>query len=446
MSIIIRTAVYGDKTISEGTMVDPEVGCCAESESWLDIIGIGALNLDYIAPRGSFPTQLLERFNAEIGKDHEKLVEDEKVNNFLKSYGTDNLPSPNGDLGGSTFNMVRTIRAMNLGLKIGYVGVVGEPEGHKFIEFFDRQNIDTQYLFRRNYQSSKCFGTFDDKRQRKLMTGRGATRFLVDCIRDKAAETGEFDVPYPSLTGYLASSRWIHITSFHDLHTLEFFREHLVAAKRRNPALRLSFDMGYQYATDRSIEVVEMAKLADFLFFSEPELSEFVQAVDTPGNKIRVENLATRLFTAISSQSQVIALKKRTSTLTMRSFQGQPEISRYWHRPLLGFEIKSDVGAGDVFAGGYVAGHLVPIFDEYGQGPANLATDLVRTKLRLGDDGYDTFPRVTREHIIRRRVRETLNWRQRANLYAPRIAWVFLGIAIGVVADFVFQWLQLLFG
>src|SRR5262245_1725493 len=112
----------------------------------LDVIGIGALNLDYVVAREDVPKSLREKFYPGLHDDEEELAENEKVNECIKEFGLARLRFPNGTMGGSTFNAVRAIAETGMGLKIGYIGMVGLPDGQRFLDYFADRQINTDFL------------------------------------------------------------------------------------------------------------------------------------------------------------------------------------------------------------------------------------------------------------------------------------------------------------
>ena len=92
-------------------------------EKGLDIVGVGAINLDYIASASSkvgetSVSDLPGLF--EWGSEH--AVEEGWISETLARLGIDGLhPS----IGGSSFNVIHALASMRLDLKLGFIGVAG---------------------------------------------------------------------------------------------------------------------------------------------------------------------------------------------------------------------------------------------------------------------------------------------------------------------------------
>jgi hypothetical protein len=98
----------------------------------LDVVGIGALNLDYIASSNSLstqPTSLEARVSGSVADSTplfewgaETLVEEQAIYDQLASV---NAASLDVSLGGSSFNAIFALARMQIGIRLGYVGIAG---------------------------------------------------------------------------------------------------------------------------------------------------------------------------------------------------------------------------------------------------------------------------------------------------------------------------------
>src|SRR5438132_1635225 len=100
---------------------------CADA-SGFDVIGIGSLNIDYVMPSPEVRklnqrelAELMARFQpgAEVWAD-EALIDDTlqllRTRVHWASYG------------GSAFNVIRALSAINIGLRLGFVGIAGTTQ------------------------------------------------------------------------------------------------------------------------------------------------------------------------------------------------------------------------------------------------------------------------------------------------------------------------------
>ncbi len=88
----------------------------------LDLVGIGALNLGYIttARRLRFlEPELVSEFANRFEHGNERPVKEEAINTALSRLGRRVFGR---FLGGSAFNVIHTVAAINVGLRLGCVG------------------------------------------------------------------------------------------------------------------------------------------------------------------------------------------------------------------------------------------------------------------------------------------------------------------------------------
>lgn len=151
----------------------------------LDVVGVGALNLDYLAtasavPVGTETTSLrtrLERLVASSTVPFEwgaEIVVDEKtIYAALEEVSTTSLDAT---LGGSAFNAIFALTQMQLGLRLGYVGVAGRVPipGLSSLAQFGRLGVDHSYV---RYDDTRACGicfSLADRGDRTLLTYPGA--------------------------------------------------------------------------------------------------------------------------------------------------------------------------------------------------------------------------------------------------------------------------------
>jgi|SRR5216683_2756296 len=102
--------------------------------SKLDVVGIGALNLDYIASASALGGQaqslpltarisrLLESGSPPLEWGTEHRVDDRAIHAAIEALSS---ARPDTSLGGSAFNAIYAIAQTQVGLRLGYVGVAG---------------------------------------------------------------------------------------------------------------------------------------------------------------------------------------------------------------------------------------------------------------------------------------------------------------------------------
>src|SRR5262245_45242560 len=103
----------------------------------LDVIGIGALNVDYIGTRSrllQLDPRLVEELRGRFEHGTERPAGAREVDEILSTIGR----SFDTFLGGSAFNVIQGLAALRIGLRLGYVGVMGDAPamGPSFADWF----------------------------------------------------------------------------------------------------------------------------------------------------------------------------------------------------------------------------------------------------------------------------------------------------------------------
>ncbi len=360
-----------------------------------DFVGLGALNIDYILTEKkvrSLNLNLKEIF----GSDFEPGIE-EWINNLqviedrIAKIGSDNFRI---SCGGSAFNTIYAMSFLNQNLKLGFIGIAGKPEDNcDFKEKFKSAKIDDQFVLYDNTQScGKCISYIAT--DRSLQTSEPIARHLGSYL-EKNRE---------NILKYLSQTRFIHITSIFDEETPKTVNNIIKDAKKRNPFLKISVDPGYEYVKSGEPYVKELLSMADFVFLNRKEFEEFGRNND---DLTRAKNI----FNILNSDTHVIVLKTYSSIHVYEKFQDQIYHQRYLNYPTPRFLIKDDTGAGDVFAAGFLAAQVLPVFRGDFTYGIKLGLNMVRQKLNaFGHSNYQKFP------IIVDRLLEELYERKYLNL------------------------------
>ncbi len=342
-----------------------------------ELIAIGALNDDYY---GSFDLRyrLSSSLRADIETRRECLLTDAQIEAELLNIGKAEFGSPTA--GGSSLNTARTVASLGLGIRVGFVGVLGGPAGSELDAATAELDRDPDLLIRRpDLPPGRCL-VFRRGSDSRLLVAPGANVAVTDAFRQ------------PKLPRYLASARWIHVSSFHNRSSLRTLGEAIDAARGLNPALVLSFDPGDEYTerlrgVDESTGregppyVEEFLNRCDYLFLNGKEAKSLARI--SGKGRVDPKILGQAIFKVVGTRCRLVIVKYRESHIIFqrRVFGAEREVlvRRWWH--LLKFGPIDDVGAGDVFAGGFIAAHLRPYFVELGKGPSRLGASLVHARL-----------------------------------------------------------------
>lgn len=361
----------------------------------LDVVGIGALNLDYITRTdGSagqdhqrpLTAQIAELLDGEAPVPEwgtETAVDEATVFAALEAINTSTLQT---SLGGSAFNAVNVLAQLQLGLRLGYVGVAGRVPGPGLsaIHQLDTLGIDHPYVFRDDERlCGICFSLTEDG-DRTLLTHAGANSAMADHL------TRSFD----EVVAYLTTARVVHVTSFLDERTPAVLLAILHAVKEASPDTLISFDPGHVWCTEPTEEILGICAQSDYLLLNHREFHEFggLGEDDTDGD------VAGRMLPRLASARSVIIVKRRTGIHVWRSENGKAVEDFYPQVVLADDQIEDATAAGDVFAAGLLAVLTSDRLQvELG---SLLGMTLARYKLRyVGSHGHGQLAAVTKDFI-----------------------------------------------
>jgi sugar/nucleoside kinase (ribokinase family) len=325
--------------------VNPSGVDVAAPEVTFDVIGFGALNVDYIASASKLSRRLADRVSESVSRfegNNESRATEAAILEVIDQLGSSSLEAA---LGGSAWNTIFTLAQMAVGIRLGYVGVLGQigMMGLSFTHQMDIFGIDRRWVARLPHRPCGMCLSYIDDGERVLLTSPGANLDMNRYLTDHHDE----------IAAYLAGSRMVHVTSFLDSETPVRQWEVLAAAKRLNPALRISFDPGHEWATKPSEPVLGILRLADYIFLNFREFRSLgVYSAGQPDGDV-----ARRLLTRCGPGATVFVTKRydfievfqdRAATMAAERFQlSLPPGSEHF--------LEDATGAGDVFAGAVLA-------------------------------------------------------------------------------------------
>lgn len=412
----------------------------------VDVICIGAINFDYIFSNNKFGGIKKEK---SIDSGEESFVDTKTFDDLLsetKKHSKDYYIS----VGGSALLTLKAIKEISSSLTTAYVGIYGEiPDdtGNKTLihsmEDLNKElktfiDNDSWLFVDQKSKSGRAVVNQFKKTRDFIKIDPGVNSSLYNSIMKNGA--AEF-------VAFLSSAKWIHITSLPNIdHFIEICGL-IMQAKMINKQLRVSIDPGYEYTKLRWMKLKQVLGVADFVFLSEVEYNNVCQnlhinehnKIDRIGKELRQGN----------SHAQVIIVKNQSKTMLI-SLVGDQNYKRiYHHKKLSSFNIMNDTGAGDVFAGGFIAGMLAPTMLSYQPAPINLGATAARAKLKaekwpehLKDISYDFYEKNMKN--------ESRNTKQKAKLFLknPAIS-MLLGAIVGKFLDegidfikMCFEWLS----
>ena len=406
------------------------------TREYVDVIGIGAINYDYMFQcRKMRNKDRIPDNGEEIMGVPMELVEDEISDLYItckKTYTT--------QIGGSALLALKTIRAIDASIKIGFVGACGE------INDFDRRygkslepkselafldNPDWLFYVDRNtYKEQGCINKAVIRLNKSNTRGsikisRGANDLLLDMILQKEDE-GE------SFVEYLAQAKWIHISSLTTFEQFEKIMAYVMKAKNKNRFLKVSIDPGDEYTRMNRSGLQKYLKDVDYVFLNEKELDNLVINEDLPEND-KLIRLSTYFNNPNDVNTKVFIIKRKNSHKLIDFVNRVPYV--YYHRKLAFYKINNDTGSGDCFAGGFIAGMLSEYLIAHQPYAIQLGTLAAKERMKsmLNFSVYENINVEAEKFIMKKYKNGTLNWRQRGLLFFQSK----VDFVIGAVASFV---------
>ncbi|MGW4028394.1 PfkB family carbohydrate kinase [Streptomyces sp. NPDC004838] len=309
----------------------------------VEVIGVGALNVDYIASASRLSQRMAERVHESVARfewNTEGPVDQTTVAKAIERLGSAALDA---SLGGSAWLTIYTLAQLRLDLRLGYVGVAGriETPGLSFLGQMDQLGIDRRWVARRqDLTAGVCLSHLDDV-ERVMLTHPGANFAMADHLRQHA----------DAVASYLAQARLVHVTSFLDERTPGVLSEVLKEAKSRSRGMRISFDPGFDWAQHPTPGVEAILGMADLLFVNHRELKALAGYAVGESDDV----LAARLLER--APATTLFVTKRYDAVDVFRMAGTGLLARRFRlrRPIRESAVEDATGAGDVFAASVLA-------------------------------------------------------------------------------------------
>ncbi len=205
---------------------------------YLDIIGIGAINFDYIffCKELEYKNRRLPEFGQEyLNGSREAIYED--INKLI--YTTEHTHQ----LCGSAFFAIKTAHAIFPELKLSYVGVCGKPTKRELDAGFSADIKEefsfldnTDWLFFDEGDPGIALVRVVKGTRNWIDINTGVNSKLQQYIQNKEKQDGI------DLAEFLSKSKWIHLSSLADFDQFAFLVHKVKKAKEKNPLLRVSLN------------------------------------------------------------------------------------------------------------------------------------------------------------------------------------------------------------
>jgi sugar/nucleoside kinase (ribokinase family) len=227
----------------------------------LDVVGLGALNVDLIAtPAVDAPGRFSDL------EDNETLAHPREIR---RRIAVDEL-DPRAYLGGSAFNAIAMLASLGSGLRPGMVGISTEAidkDGHRHVDRMRELGI-ADVTRRSGGRPGWCLALTEGN-QRRLYTSPEANLDIADYLRSDARPRG-----------VVARARVLHLTSLLEDpdepgsgEVAEAVADFVETVKADNPGLLLSFDPGRTWVDGLGVldDLHRVYALADVLYVSPDE-------------------------------------------------------------------------------------------------------------------------------------------------------------------------------
>ena len=217
-----------------------------------------------------------------------------------------------------------------------------------------------------------------------IKVSEGANSFIIDFIKEKGES---------SFVNFLSQAKWIHVTSFYPFEHFAEIMKYVIKAKENNRFLRVSIDPGSQYTEEERNQLQSFLKVADYVFLSKDEYENLIIGRDLPEN-VQYIKLAAYFNDPENVDANVLVVKHKNRHELIDFINGIPYV--HLHKRIGYFQMYNDTGAGDCFAGGFIAGRLSDKL--IAQQPAAIELGVMAAKARMtSGDSATVYERIGNE-------------------------------------------------
>lgn len=282
----------------------------------MDVIGFGALNVDYIYEVGNLSSIEIGGKACEPGAElFLNPKEFDEATKILKQKAHLASRSP----GGSAANTVVALAKM--GFSTGYIGKVGRDENGQFL-LKNMQGVDTSHILR-NEKSGQTIILLDKVRERTIFV-------LPGCNDELTFKEIDLD--------YAKQAKFVHLTSFAGEIPTDAERE---LVEKIGGEVKISFDPGEIHTQKGLVKMTPVIRRTHTVFVTDRE-AHLLTGEDYMEGVREILNYGP--------QTVVCKLGPRGSYILTRQEE--------FHVPPVEAMPVDRTGAGDVYAAGYLAGLL----------------------------------------------------------------------------------------
>jgi sugar/nucleoside kinase (ribokinase family) len=314
-----------------------------------DVVGIGAINLDYIVDTHS-ATSLQEGDGGLRPQKFEHGVERRASEDDIR-YALSYLSRANPRIspGGAALNVIASIGSTSAPLSVGYVGICGPSltGEFEFGDWFSVVGIDSSMVGRAEVPAGVCV-SYTKAGERSMLTWGGANEGLEDHLSNR----------YEEILAYLSSARIVHITALASQKEPAVLAKLVTELKQRHPSVAVSVDPGALWSPlDRPPAVSTLLATADVIFANSDEFDLLSRRFPNMSDR----DAAAQSFRILPTLRALLVLK-RYDLVKVFFALGDDTVERIYHNGSIldANVIVDDTGAGDAFAAGFLVGQSLP--------------------------------------------------------------------------------------